>query len=291
MNDDLFFDIGDGDVLNNKPPQRPRQPYRPKGSTGQFKERDTPLQFWYNSLMNLGTSSNQSQRGLVFALLAIILFQFRGTITASLKLMQQSLHESSLIFFVLDLWDYLRSFVCVVLDAVVNFRFLFLSAGGAMADRNNVGGVNGWGRLGMADGRTAYTDGKTRRRRKLYERGGIGVQNMPELVEVPSASPSLTESHSSAVARKERGRREKELASEGKRGEQRTSFSKCSDREIEPAFLREEDYPPGWLVYHPVHGVISKLDADKIRREGEAGIAVCCPTKHRNERHSSSETC
>ncbi|KAG7369528.1 regulator of chromosome condensation RCC1 repeat protein [Nitzschia inconspicua] len=31
---------------------------------------------------------------------------------------------------------------------------------------------------------------------------------------------------------------------------------------IEPAFLHEEDYPPGWLVYHPHLGVVTKEEAD-----------------------------
>jgi hypothetical protein len=33
--------------------------------------------------------------------------------------------------------------------------------------------------------------------------------------------------------------------------------------EIEPAFLNEKDYPPGWLVYHPVLGVVAKEEADQ----------------------------
>jgi hypothetical protein len=33
--------------------------------------------------------------------------------------------------------------------------------------------------------------------------------------------------------------------------------------EIEPAFLSEKDYPPGWLVYHPVLGVVAKEEADQ----------------------------
>jgi hypothetical protein len=32
---------------------------------------------------------------------------------------------------------------------------------------------------------------------------------------------------------------------------------------LEPAFLNESDYPPGWMVYHPVLGVVFKTEADK----------------------------
>mmetsp|Transcript_4832 Transcript_4832/g.12302 ORF Transcript_4832/g.12302 Transcript_4832/m.12302 type:complete len:499 (+) Transcript_4832:124-1620(+) len=36
-----------------------------------------------------------------------------------------------------------------------------------------------------------------------------------------------------------------------------------TDFELEPAFLDEKDYPPGWLLYHPVLGVVSKEEADR----------------------------
>ena len=36
---------------------------------------------------------------------------------------------------------------------------------------------------------------------------------------------------------------------------------------LEPAFLRDEDYPPGWLVFHPVLGVVAKVEADKFKQE------------------------
>jgi hypothetical protein len=35
-------------------------------------------------------------------------------------------------------------------------------------------------------------------------------------------------------------------------------------QKIEPAFLDEQDYPPGWLVYHPRLGVVPKIQADKF---------------------------
>ena len=38
-------------------------------------------------------------------------------------------------------------------------------------------------------------------------------------------------------------------------------------RELEPAFLKESDYPAGWMVYHPVLRVVTKTEADKYDRE------------------------
>eukprot|EP00547_Thalassionema_nitzschioides_P015094 CAMPEP_0194240804 /NCGR_PEP_ID=MMETSP0158-20130606/6873_1 /TAXON_ID=33649 /ORGANISM="Thalassionema nitzschioides, Strain L26-B" /LENGTH=237 /DNA_ID=CAMNT_0038975589 /DNA_START=34 /DNA_END=747 /DNA_ORIENTATION=+ len=34
--------------------------------------------------------------------------------------------------------------------------------------------------------------------------------------------------------------------------------------EIEPAFLDPDEYPPGWLLYHPVHGMIRKEELIEI---------------------------
>ena len=39
--------------------------------------------------------------------------------------------------------------------------------------------------------------------------------------------------------------------------------------DLEPAFVNEADYPPGWLVYHPVLGVVLKQTADS--HEGPVG--------------------
>jgi hypothetical protein len=44
--------------------------------------------------------------------------------------------------------------------------------------------------------------------------------------------------------------------------------------DIEPAFLDDRDYPPGWMVYHRVLGVVPKTEADRYDREpnGSAGM-------------------
>lgn len=39
--------------------------------------------------------------------------------------------------------------------------------------------------------------------------------------------------------------------------------------ELEPAFLRESDYPPGWMVYHPVLRVVTKTEAEQYDRKQE----------------------
>lgn len=45
----------------------------------------------------------------------------------------------------------------------------------------------------------------------------------------------------------------------------KAKWGRHGDHELEPAFLREEDYPPDWMVYDREFGVILKTKADKLR--------------------------
>lgn len=47
-------------------------------------------------------------------------------------------------------------------------------------------------------------------------------------------------------------------------------FYKENTDPLPPAFLKDEDYPPGWLVYDPILGVVSKEEADKYHIEQKA---------------------
>ena len=51
--------------------------------------------------------------------------------------------------------------------------------------------------------------------------------------------------------------------------QQATAARRGNIGHIEPAFLNDEDYPPGWLVFDPVLGVVSKSEADSFKREHE----------------------
>jgi hypothetical protein len=39
----------------------------------------------------------------------------------------------------------------------------------------------------------------------------------------------------------------------------------CYSNDLEPAFLNGDDYPPGWVVYHAVLGVVTKTEADQYQ--------------------------
>jgi hypothetical protein len=44
--------------------------------------------------------------------------------------------------------------------------------------------------------------------------------------------------------------------------------------DIEPAFLNDRDYPPGWMVYHRVLGVVPKTEADRYDRESNGSTGT-----------------
>jgi hypothetical protein len=57
--------------------------------------------------------------------------------------------------------------------------------------------------------------------------------------------------------------------------------------DIEPAFLNDRDYPPGWIVYHRVLGVVPKTEADRYDRGHEAA-AESNGTTGMNGNHDAS---
>ena len=46
---------------------------------------------------------------------------------------------------------------------------------------------------------------------------------------------------------------------------QRTAELRHDTNDLEPAFVNESEYPPGWLVYHPALGVVLKETADSYK--------------------------
>lgn len=61
-----------------------------------------------------------------------------------------------------------------------------------------------------------------------------------------------------------------------------------SIRPLEPSFLKDEDYPPGWLVFDPVLGVVSKVEADKFKQEYEQKRAMELKQSPQRQKQSSS---
>ena len=63
-------------------------------------------------------------------------------------------------------------------------------------------------------------------------------------------------------ARMEQEKERNESASSGR-------IQKWNQRELEPAFLKDSDYPVGWMVFHPILGVVLKEEADRYNDESK----------------------
>jgi hypothetical protein len=98
--------------------------------------------------------------------------------------------------------------------------------------------------LGLLEANDALPLEHVARRRRFS-----GTANMPELENViPLTNDNETTSNGMVKKRK----------------------SHDAMDELEPAFLRDEDYPPGWMVYHPILGVVLKTEADKYQEKKAA---------------------
>jgi len=213
-------------------------------------------------LSGIAHDSNNSL-GVGVALLAIFLFQFRGTILATVRQTKQRFsdtwHEGGPILVLYDLYDYFRSRAHSVVDALFRLQLIFSSAGL-------------WGLSGRSVGSShqAEEDGTTKngrggRRRRLYDRPSSSSL-MPDLELVAHDLSSGKEGRSCESERAEHpalkhvelcqicGYVHAKIVSHTQR--------RKSDQ-IEPAFLSENEYPSGWLVFDPVYGVIPKEEAEK----------------------------
>eukprot|EP00521_Asterionellopsis_glacialis_P019140 CAMPEP_0195314834 /NCGR_PEP_ID=MMETSP0708-20121125/2639_1 /TAXON_ID=33640 /ORGANISM="Asterionellopsis glacialis, Strain CCMP134" /LENGTH=175 /DNA_ID=CAMNT_0040379919 /DNA_START=21 /DNA_END=548 /DNA_ORIENTATION=- len=112
-------------------------------------------------------------------------------------------------------------------------------------------------------------NGKTKRRRRFRD-AASAFSAMPELEDDPALAGATGDSNSQRQGLPDTG----DKTTNGKSTTPRKTFSSgmkpgSKNDDIEPAFLKEEDYPPGWLVYHPVLGVVPKAEADRYRTEEE----------------------
>jgi hypothetical protein len=110
------------------------------------------------------------------------------------------------------------------------------------------------------------------------KRDGVYTDLLEKQDDYRSSMPALLhDEHLKEVlepTRKEQGT-ETTLVS-GRRRQDNCSITKISQttqkvqinhEEVEPAFRREKNYPPGWLVFHSCLGVVEKSIADEYDRE------------------------
>jgi hypothetical protein len=109
---------------------------------------------------------------------------------------------------------------------------------------------------------------RVRRRRIRRETGSV----MPELEDVPDSEQTggPPENASSFAMNETSDATRNQHSQPGMLRRNNVSIPQHRANDIEPAFLNDRDYPPGWMVYHRVLGVVPKTEAD--RYDGTAGM-------------------
>jgi hypothetical protein len=102
-------------------------------------------------------------------------------------------------------------------------------------------------------------------------------------MEALSSLPELEDAEYSNDAEEKKEHETKETQYEEQN--RMAKMKRLNEEDLEPAFLREEDYPPEWMVYDSELGVILKTEADKHRSK-QAG---CINAAQPREPHSSIE--
>lgn len=117
-----------------------------------------------------------------------------------------------------------------------------------------------------------YTPSLAIRRRRAL----AGMSSMPELEDME---------HNDHGEEKEESKTKETNGAEN----DMVKWRRRNEDELEPAFLREEDYPPDWMVYDRELGVILKTEADKRRSKNQpCQIKAEQPTVPRSDKEQIS---
>jgi hypothetical protein len=182
--------------------------------------------------------NSKTQWGVVVALVLVcaVQFQFPSMLRAMGYKIRHEGPRATLVDLAFAVHDLLRGYLQIATEVVRSLRHPALW---------NLwwDGSNGNGRV-LDDHASS-----TRRNIGFFSGGAMGQPPPPPPLVIVGPNGGLQEDRSN------NGRRSPSPAS---------SFSSHSSTEhaIEPAFLNEEDYPPGWLVYHVQLGVVPKEEAD-----------------------------
>jgi hypothetical protein len=139
--------------------------------------------------------------------------------------------------------DYVRGFWYMGLEFCRNALFFVMS----LLPVTAIIGTEGAGGDRMRDGRRAQD----------FQ----SLSSLPELEDCAPRSQKSSNSESGSVALESPGETDKTGGGTPRRR------VRWNMNELEPAFLNEKDYPKGWMVYHPILGVVPKTVADRYDRE------------------------
>lgn len=223
---------------------------------------------WYRlvPLINFLTSSSV---GIIVAILVVALVHWRGSISNMIENAMEDGIQDTIVAHFLNMCDLIRGYYQISCEIARNLLQGGRIAGFELPNGTIIGGgAAAAGGTDRSSDRTKLPPLVTLPKDKpvsMYHHGGNGMHSAKDQ---PHAQTMNGDSHG-PISNGYSSTAQSLLHSPG--GNQTTAYRKqhhyqCSnpDAEIEPAFLKDSDYPPGWLVFHPQLGVVKKDAADKF---------------------------
>lgn len=168
--------------------------------------------------------------GILVAVLVIYLFQRKDGFGRVLSARRERGLLNALMDWLLDIQDYIVAYVQTAVELCRNLRLHYL---GNLLEDWFASDMN----IHAAQNSAVHTPRGRRRNMAAPVASRMSTGRMPELEETDADKLKAA------------------------------SATTIINGPVEPAFLRDEDYPPEWLVFDPVLGVVSKAEADKHREE------------------------
>lgn len=230
------------DSYHNSRPQQPRHTSHNK--------RPNQSRNWKNPRIPYLNTQNF---GILVAIFVIYFFQKQDGFGRLLEARRERGLTNAIMDMILEAHDYIVGFSQMMMEIFRNLRSHLVS--------NNDDWLHD---VAMPPNENGYRTNGLRGRR-----GRHGIMGAPVASRIANIQmPELEETDS----RKRQQQVEEEdvlglLGPSSSSAKHDDSVDKENRLPLEPAFLNDVDYPPGWLVFDPVLGVISKAEADKYKRE------------------------
>jgi hypothetical protein len=263
---------------------------RRQGYASNYGNHDGDGSYYYPSYQNNQYQSTSTwgfgfftgtNFGVLVALIVIAILQWKGTFWSWFHIIKVQGIWNTLIDVVFGAMDTIRAYYQISLELLRSLRLLL-----GLED-DTVGGVRRGLRshsgsepppLLLSDEQQEEEDNQTTtaRRKRLAARPNQNKTRLPELESSSFATDNGSQTpRNGKVSSLQQHKSYSQPASPQMRQSRQQQLLNRDD--IEPAFLNDEDYPPGWLVYHSVLGVVPKEEADqhdRERRNGGSDISV-----------------
>ena len=317
--------FGDGSSNNNG-----NYGYNQYNYQGQHQQSSSPISMLFQSMIWLldKMTGGPNSIGVAIAFIVIVIFQFRPQITDFFyNAMEDGLWQTSLEV-LLGFHDLIRAYYQITLELLRSFGIIRgdpdnTNNQGRYAPRQFLGRVTRSNNAGTPpplvtfngedeiveeieeNVRTTTSNNNTKKKKKRKKknnntakslaRGGLNNDNHVEgMMDHHSTTEFLMNGNGSTYTNRNGTSCSSEPSSPVSHCPQHQGTDEIADEddEIEPAFLNAEDYPPGWLVYHPVLGVVPKEEADDYDNKTERMCEESNqqePTSQQNETNGTAQ--